>query len=222
MDEGVILDEVIVLLFCCRSHSFFRIHRFDNYRAFRGLMFYTPLVAILSVVIAIYVVLLIFNVLSRKTSNIILLSILGLSVLVTAGYEIKQAYINSIATVDDREVNLVLYEPFAENTKAVNLDKPSSYHIDNNLPKLDGATALYPLYSAFVQSAYPAASYNPYDFQTSQVICSSTPEAYKRLIEGDTDIIFVAAPSLAQQKHAKRKGVELKLTPIGREAFVFL
>lgn len=99
-------------------------------------MFYTPLVAILSVVIAIYVVLLIFNVLSRKTSNIILLSILGLSVLVTAGYEIKQAYINSIATVDDREVNLVQYEPFAENTKAVNLDKPSSYHIDNNLPKL--------------------------------------------------------------------------------------
>ncbi|CAH1055018.1 substrate-binding domain-containing protein [Paenibacillus pseudetheri] len=186
-----------------------------------GLMFYTPLVAILSVVIAIYAVLLIFNVLSRKTSNIVLLSILGLSVLVTAAYEIKQAYINSIATVDDREVNLVQYEPFAENTKAVTLDKPSTYRIDNDLPKLDGATALYPLYSAFVQSAYPAASYNPYDFQTSQVICSSTPEAYKRLIEGETDIIFVAAPSLAQQKHAKRKGVELKLTPIGREAFVF-
>jgi phosphate transport system substrate-binding protein len=188
---------------------------------FGGLIFYTPLVAILSVVIAIYVVLLIFDLLSRKTSNIILLSILGLSVLVTAGYEIKQAYTNSIATVDDREVNLVQYEPFAENTKAVKLDKPSAYSIDSNPPKLDGATALYPLYSAFVQSAYPAGNYKPYDFQIGQVICSSTPEAYKRLIEGETDIIFVAAPSLAQQKHAKRKGVELKLTPIGREAFVF-
>ncbi|MBY3618066.1 hypothetical protein HGO21_00750 [Acinetobacter sp. CUI P1] len=188
---------------------------------FGGLMFYTPLVAILSVVIAIYVVLLIFNVLSRKTSNIVLLSILGLSVLVTAGYEIKQAYINSIATVDDREVNLLQYEPFAENTKAVKLDQPSTYSIDIDPPKLDGATALYPLYSAFVQSVFPTGKYDPYDFKDSQVICSSTPEAYKRLIEGETDIIFVAAPSLAQQKHAKRKGVELKLTPVGREAFVF-
>lgn len=188
---------------------------------FGGVMFYTPLVAILSVVIAIYVVLLIFNVLSRKTSNIILLSSLGLSLLVTAGYEIKQAYINSIATVDDREVNLLQYEPFAENTKAVNLDQPSTYRINSDPPKLDGATALYPLYSAFVQSVYPVGNYKPYDFQIGQVICSSTPEAYKRLIEGETDIIFVAAPSLAQQKHAKRKGVELKLTPVGREAFVF-
>lgn len=186
-----------------------------------GLLFYTPLVAILAIVLAIYVVLIIFNVLSRRTSNIVLLSILGLSLLATAGYEIKQAYVNRIATVDDREVNLLQYEPFAEKTKAVNLDEPSSYHIDSDLPRLDGATALYPLYSAFVQSTYPEGYYNPYDFQTSQVICSSTPEAYKRLIEGETDIIFVAAPSIAQQKEAKRKGVELKLTPIGREAFVF-
>lgn len=184
-------------------------------------MFYTPLVVILSVVIAIYVVLLIFDILSRKISYIVLVSIVGLSLLAIAGHEIKEAYIGSIATVDDREVNLIQYEPFAENTKAVKLDKPSTYSIASDPPKLDGATALYPLYSAFVQSVYPTGKYDAYDFKDSQVICSSTPEAYKRLIEGETDIIFVAAPSLAQQKHAKRKGVELKLTPIGREAFVF-
>jgi phosphate transport system substrate-binding protein len=188
---------------------------------FGGLMFYTPLVVILSVVIAIYVVLLIFDLLSRKTRNIALLSILGLSLLVVAGYEIKQAYVNSIATVDDREVNLLQYKPFAENTKAVKLDEPSTFRIDSDPPRLDGATALYPLYSAFVQSVYPSGKYEPNDYKDNQVTCTSTPEAYKRLIEGETDIIFVAAPSIAQQKHAKRKGVELKLTPIGREAFVF-
>ncbi|WP_339319794.1 substrate-binding domain-containing protein [Paenibacillus sp. FSL R10-2734] len=186
-----------------------------------GLMFYTPLVVVLSVVIAIYVVLLIFNILSRKISRIVLLSIVGLSLLATAGYEIKAAYVSRLATVDDREVNLTLYEPFVENSKVVNLDEPADFHIDSNAPRLDGATALYPLYSAFVQSVYPVGKYDPYDYRNSQVLCTSTPEAYKRLIEGETDIIFVAAPSLAQQKHAKRKGVELKLTPIGREAFVF-
>lgn len=186
-----------------------------------GLMFYTPLVVILSVVIAIYVVLLIFNLLSRKVSNIVLLSIIGLSLVATAGYEINKAYIHSFATVDDREVNLFQYKPFAEGSKAVVLEEPSTYRIDSNPPRLDGATALYPLYSAFVQSVYPEVKYDPYDFKDSQVICSTTPEAYKRLINGETDVIFVAGPSLAQQKQAKRKGVELKLTPIGREAFVF-
>lgn len=186
-----------------------------------GLIFYTPFVIVLTVVIAIYVVLLIFNAFSQKINRIIFVSIIGLSLLAIAGYEIKEAYINNLATVDDREVNLAQYEPFAENTKAVKLEEPSTYHIESDLPKLDGATALYPLYSAFVQSVYPSGQYDPYDFAQGQVICSTTPEAYKRLIDGEADIIFVAGPSLAQQKQAKLKGVELKLTPIGREAFVF-
>lgn len=186
-----------------------------------GLIFYTPFVIVLTVVIALYVVLLIFNAFSQKINRIIFVSIIGLSLLSIAGYEIKEAYINNLATVDDREVNLSQYEPFTENTKAVKLDEPSTYHIESDLPKLDGATALYPLYSAFVQSVYPSGQYDPYDFAQGQVICSTTPEAYKRLIDGEADIIFAAGPSLAQQKQAKLKGVELKLTPIGREAFVF-
>jgi len=188
-----------------------------------GMLFYSPLVVILSIVMAIYVVLHIFEVFSRKISIIVLLSILGVSLLTSAGYEIKKAYVNSIATVDDREVNLRQYEPFAKNTKAVTLDQPSTFHIDTNFPRLDGATALYPLYSAFVQAVYPEDTYGLYDnnFNESLVTCSSTSQAYKRLIDGETDIIFVAAPSLSQQKQAQRKGVELSLTPIGREAFVF-
>jgi phosphate transport system substrate-binding protein len=40
-------------------------------------------------------------------------------------------------------------------------------------------------------------------------------------LEGKTDVIFVAGPSKAQQEKAKEMGMELHLTPVGREAFVF-
>lgn len=51
---------------------------------------------------------------------------------------------------------------------------------------------------------------------------NNTPEAYQRLINGETDIIFVAAPSDAQVQAAAAAGKTFKLTPIGKEAFVFL
>lgn len=38
---------------------------------------------------------------------------------------------------------------------------------------------------------------------------------------GKVDLIFAAAPSEPQKAAARRNGLELKLTPIGREAFVF-
>jgi phosphate transport system substrate-binding protein len=40
-------------------------------------------------------------------------------------------------------------------------------------------------------------------------------------MEGQVDVIFVARPSKDQLAEAKSKGLELKLTPIGYEAFVF-
>jgi len=53
------------------------------------------------------------------------------------------------------------------------------------------------------------------------VRCSKTGVAYDRLIRGETDIIFVARPSKAHLEQALQMNVELHLTPIGREAFVF-
>ncbi|TYP73959.1 PstS family phosphate ABC transporter substrate-binding protein [Paenibacillus methanolicus] len=40
-------------------------------------------------------------------------------------------------------------------------------------------------------------------------------------MDGEVDMIFAAAPSEQQLAMAKRKGVKLELTPIGRETFVF-
>lgn len=50
---------------------------------------------------------------------------------------------------------------------------------------------------------------------------NQTPNAYEKLFNGEVDMIFVAAPSDSQKKVAKNKGLELEMTPIGREAFVF-
>ena len=62
----------------------------------------------------------------------------------------------SIPTVEDSRADLLReYAPFAEDTKAVWLEEPSDLRLDfqeaRNLT-LDGATALYPVYSAFVQA----------------------------------------------------------------------
>lgn len=125
---------------------------------------------------------------------------------------------------DDDYVIFNNYEPFSESYKGIKLD--SSLKLTNDLPRLDGATALYPIYASFVQNVYPKAEYpyfqfNEVDCEDSLVVCSKTPNAYQRLIDGKTDIIFVAGPSQRQLEAAKMAGVEFEMTPIGKESFVF-
>ena len=137
---------------------------------------------------------------------------------------------DSLATVDDRELLLRDYEPFREDNQLATLDEPASLGFDSpHALRLDGATALYPVYGAFAQAVYPEVwpesgieiEYSPYDIQGSTVLCTGTIEAYQRLITGQTDMIFAAAPSQDQLDRAAEQGVELRLTPIGKEAFVF-
>jgi phosphate transport system substrate-binding protein len=55
-----------------------------------------------------------------------------------------------------------------------------------------------------------------------RVEITRTVRAYERLIAGETDLIFAAQPSPAQRQRAAERGVELDLTPVAREAFVFI
>ena len=132
---------------------------------------------------------------------------------------------DSIPTMDDRDLLLWQYEPFAPDTKAASLDESSTLTLSEDaLLRLDGATALYPVYAGFVQAVYPQGEYPLYaatEDGCGLVTCSGTVDAYQRLIQGDTDLIFVAAPSQEQLDMAAQAEVELHLTPIGREAFVF-
>lgn len=136
---------------------------------------------------------------------------------VAAGYEIVKIYDGRFDTLRG-EVDLRVYSPFAEDTLAASLEGEADFRVNDPLPLLDGATALYPLYAALAQAVYPEKAYNPWN---SEVRSTTTPYAYGSLIKGEADIIFAAGPSDEQFKAAQAAGVTLKLTPIGKEAFVF-
>lgn len=138
----------------------------------------------------------------------------------------RGVYRDRLPTLDDRQLLLWQYEPFAQDTKAASLTGPPDLRLDDFTARhlrLDGATALYPVYAGFVQAVYPPGTYPLYEQGGSlgRVACSGTTEAYARLIAREADVIFAAAPSQAQQAEAEAAGLTLHLTPIGREAFVF-
>ena len=145
--------------------------------------------------------------------------------LLSLGYIAHGAYKDSIPTVDDRQLLIHQYVPFEPDTKALHLGEDSTLHLtagDILSLQLDGATALYPVYSAFVQATFPEGDYPLYtDNGYGRVACSGTIDAYQRLIHGEADMIFAAAPSQAQLDAAAEAGLTLHMTPIGREAFVF-
>jgi phosphate transport system substrate-binding protein len=126
-------------------------------------------------------------------------------------------------------INRYNYQPFSEKNKLIVLEEDSKLKFDYNLPIIDGATALYPLYAAFVQAVYPKGEYYPHSTWDSVnyvyippiVGCSRTSEAYDKLINGEVDIIFCAAPSEDQINKARENGFTFNLIPIGKEAFVF-
>ncbi len=135
-----------------------------------------------------------------------------------AAFAVPHYYKESFEKVNDSEVDLFAYEPFKESEDLARLEGKASFQIEGEMPILDGATALYPLFAAFAEATYPVGVYEPY---RGPVATTTTPSAYSRLIEGNVDLIFAAEPSSGQIQAAEKAGVELQMTPIGREAFVF-
>jgi phosphate transport system substrate-binding protein len=133
---------------------------------------------------------------------------------------------NEPKTVGD-DVSVFEYIPFSENSKIAILDSEPMLKFNDNPPRLDGATALYPVYSAFVNAIYPSGDTNVggpywvYDTNGSIVMCNRTARAYENLISGRVDMIFCAEPSRDQMAKAAEKGLQFNMTPIGKDAFVF-
>lgn len=196
--------------------------------------FYTTLVVAGAGIVWLFLFMQIWKLFKPKIRYLGAAAAVAVMVLTVAGFEINRAYHNSFEEVNEQGVNLSLYDPFREDTLAVSLNEPSTLSIAENLPRIDGATALYPLYSAFARVVYPA-DYNGSDVYEGDaeagtthpkevdniIACTNTGGAYRRLVTGEADIIFVAEPSEEQLQMAKEANVELSLTPIGREAFVF-
>ena len=140
--------------------------------------------------------------------------------LLSLGYIAHGIYQDSLPTVDDRSLMLLDYQPFSRDNQLVTLDEPADFQLETPWAlRLDGVTALYPVYAAFAQAVFPESDdYVPFH---STVECNGTIDAYQRLINGEVDMIFAAAPSQAQLEAAEHAGMELHMTPIGSEAFVF-
>ena len=127
-------------------------------------------------------------------------------------------YVDTIPVIKEVKVDITEYSPFLKDSKVAKFNYESSLKLSEDLPKIDGATALYPMYSSFVNATYPEKIYDP---ENSEVLCSTTSKAYENLINGKVDVIFCAEPSKKQIDVALTNGIHFKMTPIGKEAFVF-
>lgn len=117
-------------------------------------------------------------------------------------------------------IQLEDYLPFHNDSQLAKLDHQASLQLTNDLPKLDGATALVPVYAAFVHAVYPAQGYN-YDFYNTPMYYYNTIGGYNALFQGERDIMFGAYPSEDQLQYATECDAQLTFTPIGQEGFVF-
>ncbi len=110
----------------------------------------------------------------------------------------------------------------------------SSLKLTDDLPVLDGAAALVPVYAAVIDNVYPEGcvrfvggefsddNYYGENFaKDSAMQYKNTVRGYQAIVDGTTDILFCAGPSEAQKQYASDKGVELVYVPIGLEGFVF-
>ncbi len=124
------------------------------------------------------------------------------------------------------------YLPHEEGSDLPKID--SSLKLTDDLPVLDGAAALVPVYAAVIDNVYPKGcvtyeggvfsddNFYGENFASDSVMqYKNTVRGYQAIVDGTTDILFCAAPSEAQKQYAEEKGVELVYVPIGLEGFVF-
>jgi phosphate transport system substrate-binding protein len=129
-------------------------------------------------------------------------------------------------------IDVRLYLPHTEGSQLAKTE--SSLSLSDNLPVLDGAAALVPVYASIINSVYPKGSvtyeggvfsddnyYGENFAPDSKMQYKNTVRGYKAIVDGETDILFCATPSAEQKQYAAEQGVELVYVPVGLEAFVF-
>ena len=126
-------------------------------------------------------------------------------------------YEESITIKTNVNIDCSEYLPFIEDSKIVKLDNEASLKLTDNLPRVDGAAAVFPVYSAFVNATYPnTVSLNDGIFEYR-----NTVRGYRSLALKETDLFFGAFPSEEQIDFARKQGNEFEYTEIAKEAFVF-
>ena len=127
-----------------------------------------------------------------------------------------EKYDESITINTSPNINVHEYLPFEEESKIVKYDS-KTLKLTENLPRIDGAAALFPVYSSFVNAVYP----NTTELHDGIFEYNNTPEGYRLLAEKETDIFIGVYPSDEQKAYAEECDTTFIYTPIGTEAFVF-
>lgn len=139
---------------------------------------------------------------------------------------------NFSSTSQSKMIDVEKYLPFEEDSDLAKVE--STLKLTGDLPTLDGAAALVPVYASVINALYPEGSvtfeggkfsddnfYGENFAPDSKMQYKNTVRGYTAIVDGDTDILFCAAPSDEQRQYAKEQGVELVYVPVGLEAFVF-
>ena len=139
---------------------------------------------------------------------------------------------NFSGTNQSKMVDVGAFLPHEEGSHLPKID--ASLRLDGDLPVLDGAAALVPVYAAIIHNVYPEGSvtyeggsfsddnfYGENFAADSKMQYKNTVRGYKAIVDGETDILFCAAPSEEQKQYAAEQGVELVYVPVGLEGFVF-
>lgn len=139
---------------------------------------------------------------------------------------------NFSGATQSKMIDVKAYLPHEAESDLARID--ASLGLTGDLPVLDGAAALVPVYASIINAVYPegcvtyeGGSFSDDNFYgenfaaDSKMQYNNTVRGYQAIVDGTTDILFCAAPSAEQKQYAEEQGVELVYVPIGLEAFVF-
>ena len=158
------------------------------------------------------------------------LAVIALLIVMFAGLDlaIYQLFIKRVIShhspgMQKMSVEVANYVPFTDSENVHSAQ--GAQRLEGDIPTIDGAAALLPVYAGFVESIYPEDSviYNGTDYDAASAMhYTNTRGCFKDIVDGNADIIICAQPSDEQLKYAADNGVELEMVPIGTDAFVFI
>lgn len=167
---------------------------------------------------------------NKKIALIIWCAFVGIILILLGIFYINRVNDERFKIMTDN-INVYEYMPFDKKSKIAVLDDESSLKFkenDGTLPIVDGAAALFPVYSSFINAVYPSnisteLSHREEDKNEYNVFrYNNTTNGYKALTDGETDIFFGVFPSEQDLNYAELNDVEFEYIPIGYEGFVFL
>jgi len=155
----------------------------------------------------------------KRKKYLIVLCSLFLVVAILSGIQLGIWLYRDSITIDVApNINVNEYLPFREDSKIVKL-KSQTFQLseEDELPRIDGASAAFPVYAAFVHAVYPESV----TLDDGVFEYNNTRGGYQKLAQREIDLFIGAQPSREQIAFAEECGTTFAYTQIGWEAFVF-